>query len=152
MGPLLLNIFINDIFLYSSDINIYNFANDNCISFAGNYIHVIEDSLNKEIIYLMEWFREIALPANPAKFQTMLVKSNSIKDSELNVTADIVSLPSSDTMKVLGIDIDARLAFDGHVSNMRIKAEKLLNTLSLIWMFPSKTSLSKLENIQKMCS
>ena len=47
MGPLLFNIFINDIFLYSSDINIYNFANDNCISLAGNYIHVIEDSLNK---------------------------------------------------------------------------------------------------------
>ena len=59
-----------------------------------------------------------------AKFQTMLVKSNNIDDIELNVTAENVSLPSSDTMKVLGIDIDNRLTFDCHVSNMCIKAEK----------------------------
>ena len=109
----------------------------------------------------------------------MLVKSNSIKDTELNVTADNVSPPSSDTMKVLGIDIDARLTFDGHVSNMCIKAGKQLNALQrlkgsldqdsrmaiyksfimfnfnycpLIWMFTSKPLLSKLENIQKKCS
>ena len=79
-------------------------------------------------------------------------------------------------MKVLGIDIDAMLTFDGHDSNMCIKAGKQLNALQrlkgsldqdsnmaiyksfimsnfnycpLIWMFTSKTSLSKLENIQK---
>ena len=50
----------------------------------------------------MEWFRK-NLVANPVKFQTMLVKSNNIKDIKLNV-----SLPSLDTMKVLGIDIDDR--------------------------------------------
>ena len=124
----------------------------------------------------MEWFRKNSLVANPAKFQTMLVKSNNIDDIELNVTAENVSLPSSDTMKVLGIDIDNRLIFDGHVSSMCIKAGKQLNALQrlkgsldrdsrmaiyksfimsnfnycpVIWMFTSKTSLSKLENIQK---
>ena len=51
------------------------------------------------------------------------------KDTELNVTADNVSPPSSDTMKVLGIDIDAMLTFDGHVSNICIKAGKQLNAL-----------------------
>ena len=47
MGPLWFNIFINDIFLYSSDINIYNYADENCISLAGNSIDVIEYTLNK---------------------------------------------------------------------------------------------------------
>ena len=58
MAPLLFNIFINDIFLYSSGINFYNYADDNCISFAGNSIDVIDETLNKEIIALMEWFRK----------------------------------------------------------------------------------------------
>ena len=125
---------------------------------------------------LMEWFRRNSLAANPAKFQTMLLKSNSIKDIQLNVTVENISLPSSDTMKVLGIDIDDKLTFDGHISNMCIKAGRQLNVLQrlrgsldqdsrmaiyksfimsnfnycpLIWMFTSKTSLSKLENIQK---
>ena len=115
--------------------------------------------------------RKKYLVANPANFQTMLVKSNNIDDIELNVIAENVSLPSSDTMKVLGIDIDNRLTFDGHVSSMCIKAGKQLNTLQrlkgyldqdsrmaiyksfimsnfnycpVIWMFTSKTSLSKL--------
>ena len=176
LGPLLFNVFINDIFLRSSDINIFNYADDNCISFAGSSINIIEDTLKKEVASLMEWFRKNSLVANPAKFQTMLVKSNNIDDIELNVTAENVSLPSSDTMKVLGIDIDNRLTFDGHVSSMCIKAGKQLNALQrlkgsldrdsrmaiyksfimsnfnycpVIWMFTSKTSLSKLENIQK---
>ena len=128
MGPLLFNIFINDIFLYSSDINIYNYADDNCISFAGNSIDVIEDTLNKEIISLMEWFRKknnwLQIQRN---FKPCLSKA--IASKTLNVTADNVSLPSSYTMKVLGIDIDARLTFDVHVSNMCIKTGKQLNAL-----------------------
>ena len=85
-------------------------------------------------------------------------------------------MTSSDTMNVLGIDIDDRLTFDGYISNMCIEARRQLNVLQrlkgsldqdshmaiynsfimynfnycpLIWMFTSKTSLSKLENIQK---
>ena len=111
-----------------------------------------------------------SLTANPAKLQTMLIKSNSIKDTELNVTTDHVSISSSDK-KGLGIDIDTRLTFDGHVSNMRLKAGKRtptakgfpwysrmaiyqsfimsdFNHCPLIWKFTSKTSLSKLKNIQ----
>ena len=175
MGPLLLNIFISDIFFINSDINIYDYADGNCISFVGSSIDTIADTLNKEMVSLMEWFRKNSLAANPAKFQTMHVKSNNIKDAELNVTVDNVSLPSSDAMKVLGIDIDDRLTFDGHVSNMYIKAGELnalqrlkgsldrnscmaiyksfsmsnFNYCPLVWMFTSKTALSKLENIQK---
>ena len=177
MGPLLFQIFINDIFLFNSDINIYNYADDNGISFDGRSIDIITDKLHKESVSLIEWFRKNSLAANPAKFQTMLLKSNSIKDIQLNITVENVSLPSSDTMKVLGIDIDDRLTFDGHISNICIKAGRQLNVIQrlkgsldqdsrmaiyksfimsnfnycpLIWMFTSKTSLSKLENIQKL--
>ena len=79
MGPLLFNIFINDIFFINSDINIYNYADDNCISFAGSFINIITDTLNKEMVSLMEWFRKKSLAANPAKFQTMLVKITTLK-------------------------------------------------------------------------
>ena len=90
MGPLLFNIFINDIFLFISDINIYNYADDNCISFEGHsIIDISTDTLNKESVSLMEWFKKNSLAANPAKFQTMLLKSNNIKDIQLNVTVEI---------------------------------------------------------------
>ena len=112
--------------MYSSDINIYNYTDDNCISFAGSAIN--EDTLNNGILSLIEC-GEKSLAANATKSQTILVKSNRIIDTELNVTADNVSASPWDTMEVLGIDIDIRLTFDDHVSNMCIKAGKQLNAL-----------------------
>ena len=64
-----------------------------------------------DIFFLMEWFRKNSFALNPAKVQTMYLKSNSIKDIQLNVTVADMSLPSPDTMKVLGIDIDDRLTW-----------------------------------------
>ena len=71
--------------------------------------------------------QENSLAANPPKFQTMLLKINTIKDIQLNVTVENIPLPSTNTMKVLGIDIDDRLTFDGYISNMCIKAGRELN-------------------------
>ena len=104
--------------LCNSDINIYNHAGD-CISFAGSSINVIEDTLNKEIVSLMKWFRKKSLAANPAKFQTMLVKNNNINDIELNVTADNVYRPRTH-WQYLGIGTDDRLNFEGQDSNICI--------------------------------
>ena len=50
MAPLLFNIFINDIFLFNSDVDIYNYADDNYISFEGRSI---EDTLHKESVSLI---------------------------------------------------------------------------------------------------
>ena len=122
MGPLLFDIFINYNLLLNSDINIYNYAGDNCIIFAGHSIDSTTDTLHKESVSLMEWFRKNSVAA---KFQTMLLKSNSIEYIQLNVTVENISLPSSDTMKVLGIG--DWLAFDYHISNMCIKAGRQRN-------------------------
>ena len=102
IGPLLFDIFINFIFLFNNDI--YNYAEDNCISLAGRFVDIIIDTLHKR---------------NPPKFKTLLLKSNSIKDIQLNGTVENSSLPSSDTMKVLGTDIDDKLTCDGHISNLK---------------------------------
>ena len=58
MGPLLFNIFINDIFLFNSDVNIYNYADDKCISFEGRSIDIITDTLHKESVSLIKMVQE----------------------------------------------------------------------------------------------
>ena len=42
LGSLLFNIFINDIFFIDTDVTIYNYADDNCISYAHNDIGIIK--------------------------------------------------------------------------------------------------------------
>ena len=34
LGTLMFNVFINDMFFLNNDINIYNYADDDCISYA----------------------------------------------------------------------------------------------------------------------
>ena len=42
LGPLLFNIFINDIFFIDNDVTMYNYADDNCIAYAHKYIETIK--------------------------------------------------------------------------------------------------------------
>ena len=40
LGPLLFNIFINDIFFIDNDVIMYNYANDNCIAYATKILRL----------------------------------------------------------------------------------------------------------------
>ena len=76
LGPLLFNVFINDIFFLVCDCHIYNYADDNCISYSSDTIDDIRKFLTKDIIVFMNWFKQNSLKANPVKFQTMLISSH----------------------------------------------------------------------------
>ena len=55
LGPLLFKIFINDIFLLDMSCFIYNYADDNCISYSHNNVDCIKSVLNDDINTLMTW-------------------------------------------------------------------------------------------------
>ena len=123
---------------------------------------------------MMDWFAKNSLAANPTKFQTMLMCGNNKKVNDLNIIVEKLEPTSSIT--VLGVNIDCKLNFNDHVCDMCTKAGRQLNVLQrlkssldydsrmviyksfvisnfnycpVVWLFTSKSSLSKLENIQK---
>ena len=176
LGPLLFNVFISDMFFLNNDINIYNYADDNCISYAENNVMQIKIILEKETNKMMDWFAKNSLAANSTKFQTMLMCGNNKKVDDLNIIVENTKLESTSSIKVLGVNIDSKLNFNDHVCDMCTKAGRQLNVLQrlkgsldfdslmviyksfiisnlnncpMVWLFTSKSSLSKLENIQK---
>ena len=175
LGPLLFNVFINDMFFLNNDINIYNYADDNCISYAEKNVLQIKIILEKETNKMMDWFAKNSLAANPTKFQTMLMCGNNKKVDDLNIIVENTKLESTSSIKVLGVNIDSKLNFNDHVCDMCTKAGRQLNVLQrlkgsldfdsrmviyksfisnfnycpVVWLFTRKSSLSKLENIQK---
>ena len=169
LGPLLFNVFNND-------INIYNYADDNCISYVDKNVLQIKIILEKETNKMMDWFAKNSLAANPTKFQTMLMCGNNKKVDDLNIIVENTKLESTSSIKVLGVNIDSKLNFNDHVCDMCTKAGRQLNLLQrlkgsldfdsrmviyksfiisnfnhcpVVWLFTSKSSLSNLENIQK---
>ena len=68
LGPLLFNLFINDLFLFIERINICNFADDNIIYSCQNDLKSILGDLRYDMVTLLRWFKENSMKANPKKF------------------------------------------------------------------------------------
>ena len=56
LGPILFNMFINDLLLWISNYEVLNFADDNTISVAENTIEEFISTLEKETQAAIDWF------------------------------------------------------------------------------------------------
>ena len=55
-GPLLFNVFINDIFYFIKHCDLYNYADDNALSFHSPNFHEVVNVLQQESNILINWF------------------------------------------------------------------------------------------------
>jgi hypothetical protein len=56
LGPVLFNVFINDIFHFVQDSTIYNYADDNALSYSDTNINTVVKTLENDSINLIDWF------------------------------------------------------------------------------------------------
>ena len=75
LGPLLFNVFINDIFKFIEKSEICNFAADDNTIYddCGEDLSNILENLNHDMKILLKWFRINTLQANPGKLQFMIL-------------------------------------------------------------------------------
>ena len=74
LGPLLFNIFINDLYLWITKTDLLNFADDNTITAAERTIENLLSTLETESQAAIEWFKLNQMIVNPEKFQAIVVK------------------------------------------------------------------------------
>ena len=74
LGPLLFNIFINDLYLWITKTDLLNFADDNTITAAERTIENLLSTLETESQAAIEWFKLNEMIVNPEKFQAIVVK------------------------------------------------------------------------------
>ena len=73
LGPLLFNIFINDLPLHLSKCMVKVYADDMTISVHGKSIDDVQLALNYESSILMDWFDQNKLVVNTQKSFSMLL-------------------------------------------------------------------------------
>ena len=173
LGPLLFNLFINDLFLFLERTNICNFADDNTIYRCDSVLEIILEDLQHDTNILLNWFKINSMKLNPKKFQFMILG----KASRLAVILNISNIKTKESQKVILLDLtmDNCLTFKDHIDTLcrnasyklhalrRIrkyltpdKAKVLYNAFinsqfsyaSIIWMFCRKTDYLKMEKIQ----
>ena len=128
-GPLLFNVFTNDIFFFDCGCHVYNYADDNCISYSSETINDIRKLLTSDNIVFMNCFKQNSLKANHEKSQSMLISSYGCDVEGLTIIIDNTSVSSTERMKVFDVKIDDKLNFAEHISDVSIKAGWQLNVL-----------------------
>ena len=68
-GPLIFNIFMNNLFNFVKQGYIFNCSDDNSVSVNHMELHVVSRLLETKAEVTVKWFSENAMQANRAKFQ-----------------------------------------------------------------------------------
>ena len=82
LGPLLFNIYINDLFFEIDGATLHNFADDNTISAKNSNIETLLKVLEKNSNVAIEWFLRNEMIVNPEKFQAIVIKRDNQIDLE----------------------------------------------------------------------
>jgi hypothetical protein len=126
LGPVLFNIFIHDMFYFTSSI-LLNYADDNTIVCSNSNLECLVQSLSRESNVAVKWFSDNGMQANPGKFQC-IISHRSIKTYKSIPVGDITIVPQK-SVKLLGVIFDVDLTFDEHIDDICKKASKSLNVL-----------------------
>ena len=109
LGPLLFNIFINDIFFFVEKSETCNFADDNTVYSYGKDLAKIKEYQICTMKDILKWFRLNSLKSNPGKFQFMILGDKTCYKDILKINSTCVQ--SSDEVTLLGVMIDKNLTY-----------------------------------------
>ena len=172
LGPLLFNIFLNDIFSFLRDANLGNYADDSTLYAYNKNLEIVICNLRQEFSILSNWFYDNYMVLNLGKCHFMLFGAK--ENEQFDLIFNDITLKHNSHEKMLGVTIDNKLSSDEHIINIFKRANKKLNALSrinhymkqnqkeillssfimsqfsycpLLWMFGSKKSTQKINAV-----
>ena len=136
LGPLLFNIFINDIFFFLDKSDLANFADDNTVHTIENDIMELLKTLESETINVLDWFRNNEMKPNQGKCHLLVADINHKSySSNSYILLENAFLESEKSVELLGVKIDQDLNFSEHIASLLKKGNQKLHALMRISKF-----------------
>ena len=102
LGPLLFNIYINDLFLFSQNFSMANYADDYSPYEFSDSIDYVILKLRNDSLCLLEWYESNYLKPNPDKWHLLLIDKGD--NNFIKIGTDVIS--NSMDQKILGVYFD----------------------------------------------
>ena len=141
LGPLLFNLFINDIFFFIEESDIANYADDNTQYAVGKNLDELLKNLEKETNIVLNWFRLNEMKSNEDKCH--LIVPNELHAS-VKLGNELILAEGSVTL--LGVTIDNKLDFSEHIELLLKKGSQKLHALARISKYVSQEKLKLIMN------
>ena len=127
LGPLLFNIYMNDIFWFTPDINIANYADDTTPYTVENNIKQLIKILEQNTEKINDWYGDNYMKSNDDKCHLLITSTE-----EISAKVGNHHITNSASEKLLGVTIDSKLNFNEHVSKLCKNASAKLHALARI--------------------
>ena len=115
LGPLLLNMFMNDLFLFVNDSNICIYADDTTIYVCDHNNENVINRPQNETHILSEWFQNNCMKLNGDKCHLMIFGEIS---NDLSIKIGNTTIIESMEERILGVILDIKLSFKTHVQSV----------------------------------
>ena len=171
LGPILFNIFMNDIFFLLGP-DLHNFADDNNVIAVAETIQDLMNSLEVKTSNAIEWMKDNDMIADQNKFNAIVLTKTDHNTAGIRLEFSGKTILSSHEIDLLGITIDTnsritkicckasrqlnawkRLGFYIPLDTRKFLASFFIisnfNCCPLVWYFSRAKQLQKIEKIQK---
>ena len=127
LGPLLFNIYLNDLFYTLKEIDVCNFADDTTPYVCDESLQTVMNKLEHHSDLAIIWFKSNYMKLNTDKCN-LLISGHKYEHMWIRVGEE--KIWEDRKVKLLGVTIDNELKFDEHVSEICLKANRKLSVLS----------------------
>ena len=119
LGPMLFNIFINDLFFHVKKAKLNAYADDHQVYYSHVDPAALDACVSHDVGVANQWYHENGMLVNESKHQCLI-----LGDTEYGF-----SFPVKDTLEIFGMEIDNNLNFSKHISNVCKKINNQLNVM-----------------------
>lgn len=138
LGPFLFNIYVNDMpSCLKEKGTVVMYADDTAVVFSQKNMDQLATLVNESVGVLSDWFNANKLLFNVGKTKAVLfsLSSQNSNCGSLNIKYNDKDVHLVNNIKFLGIHIDSKLKWDGHINNLTPKLSSAVFAISKIRSF-----------------
>ena len=129
VGPILFNCFFINFYYFIKNASVHNFADDNTLTTFAQNVGTLISVLESESNIAIDWFETNKMIVNSSKFQSIIIDKKKQDHTKETFKIGDNIIEASSAVKLLGVQINEKLNFNLHITNICRSAANQLNAL-----------------------